>query len=61
MRQKNENEREKEADFLSDSVYHYDSDDHIFEKATTFETKAFIDFCEAMSAFVYYMETVTVR
>lgn len=28
-----------EADFLSDSVYHYDSDDHIFEKATTFESR----------------------
>ena len=28
-----------EADFLSDSVYHYDSDDHIFEKAVTFESR----------------------
>ena len=28
-----------EADFLSDSVYHYDSDDHIFEKATTYERR----------------------
>ena len=27
------------ADFLSDSVYHYDSDDHIFEKAITFESR----------------------
>ena len=27
------------ADFLSDSVYHYDSDDHIFEKAVTFESR----------------------
>ena len=28
-----------EADFLSDSVYHYDSDDHVFEKAVTFESR----------------------
>ena len=28
-----------EADFLSDSVYHYDSEDHVFEKATTFESR----------------------
>ena len=28
-----------EADFLSDSVYHYDSDDRIFEKAVTFESR----------------------
>ena len=28
-----------EADFLSDSVYHYDSDEHIFEKAATFESR----------------------
>lgn len=27
------------ADFLSDSVYHYDSDDRIFEKAVTFESR----------------------
>ena len=28
-----------EADFLSDSVYHYDSEEHIFEKAVTFESR----------------------
>ena len=28
-----------EADFLSDSVYNYDSDDHVFEKAVTFESR----------------------
>ena len=28
-----------EADFLSDSVYHYDSEEHIFEKAATFESR----------------------
>ena len=28
-----------EADFLSDSVYHYDSDDHVFETAVTFERR----------------------
>ena len=28
-----------EADFLSDSVYHYDSNDHIFEKALSFENR----------------------
>ena len=28
-----------EADFLSDSVYHYDSEARIFEKATTFESR----------------------
>ena len=28
-----------EADFLSDSVYHYDSEEHVFEKATTFESR----------------------
>jgi len=28
-----------EVDFLSDSVYHYDSDDRIFEKAVTFESR----------------------
>ncbi len=27
------------ADYLSDSVYHYDSDGHIFEKAITFESR----------------------
>ena len=28
-----------EADFLSDSVYHYDSEAKVFEKATTFESR----------------------
>ena len=28
-----------EADYLSDSVYHYDSEGHVFEKATTFESR----------------------
>ena len=28
-----------EADFLSDSVYHYDSEARVFEKATTFESR----------------------
>ena len=28
-----------EADFLSDSVYHYDSEARVFEKATTFEAR----------------------
>ena len=40
-----------EADFLSDSVYHYDSDDHVFEKATTFESRV------AEQAAVYEVET----